>query len=293
MSFNWLHYKYLNPDLQFNTQDAYIRHYSIKGKNEQRKCNIYMEYPDFDYKQYALNYPDLSKFNKLFLENHWLQYGRTAKENRIYKILNTDETQTINILVRTCYRPSYFRKCINNILGQSYKNIRIICCYDDMRCLEYLNEITDERVEYSYINIDSNEHYKYNLYLNTLLEKVNDGWIIFLDDDDIFTTNQSLQIISQKMTNDNNFIYWSVKLGDRRILHPPNINKITLGQITTSEFSFHSKYKSIAKWQCKKAGDFSFVIDLFNANKFNCVEIKQILTQTQHNKSGLNGIKEK
>ena len=85
MSFNWIHYKYLNPDLQFNTQDAYIRHYSIKGKNEQRKCNIYMEYPDFDYKQYALNYSDLSRFDKLFLENHWLKYGRTTKENRTYK----------------------------------------------------------------------------------------------------------------------------------------------------------------------------------------------------------------
>ena len=313
MSFNWIHYKYLNPDLILKTEQACMEHYNKKGKNENRKCNIYMEYPDFDYKQYALNYSDLSRFNKSFLENHWLQYGRTTKENRTYKTLNTKNTinlasnlthntidlasnlthNTINILVRTTYRPSYFKVCIKNILGQSYKNIRIICCYDDIRCLEYLNDITDKRFEFSYINIDSIEHYKYNLYLNTLLEKVNDGWIIFLDDDDIFTTSQSLQIISQKMTNNNNFIYWSVKLGNKGIIHPPNINKIKVTQISGIGFTFHSKYKSIAKWQCKICADFSFATDLLNANKFNYVEIKQILTQTQHNQLGLNGMKEK
>ena len=85
MSFNWIHYKYLNPDLHLKTQEACVRHYRMKGKNEQRKYNIYMEYPDFDYKQYALNYLDLSRFGKGFLENHWLQYGRNTKENRTYK----------------------------------------------------------------------------------------------------------------------------------------------------------------------------------------------------------------
>ena len=293
--FDCIHYKHLNPDLHFNTKDDYINHYIIKGRDEKRKYNIYMKYPDFDYVQYALNYPDLSKYinNKIFLENHWLQIGRTIGEHRTYKMLNADETQTINILVRTTYRPSYFKRCIQNILCQSYKNIRIICCYDDMRCLEYLNDITDERFEFFYINIDSKERYKYNLYINTLLEKVTHGWIVFLDDDDIFTTHHSLQIISQKMTNDNNFIYWSVKLGNNTIIHPPDINKITIGKISGIGFAFHSKYKSIAKWRCKIVADFSFVIDLFNANKFDCVEIKQILAQTQHNKMGLNGAKEK
>jgi hypothetical protein len=42
----------------------------------------------------------------------------------------------INILLRTTYRPSYFPKCIESILNQTYKNIRIICCYDDVQCLE-------------------------------------------------------------------------------------------------------------------------------------------------------------
>ena len=97
MSFNWIHYKYLNPDLLLKTQVACMEHYNIKGKNEQRKCNIYMEYPDFDYKQYALNYSDLSRFDKSFLENHWLQYGRTTKENRTYKKIDVINNIICNI----------------------------------------------------------------------------------------------------------------------------------------------------------------------------------------------------
>ena len=291
MSFNWIHYKFLNLDLKLNTQGDYTRHYYMIGQKEARKCNIYMEYPDFDYKEYAYNYPDLFKYinNKIFLENHWIQFGIT--ENRTYKNLIKLDNNIINILVRTTYRPSYFKKCINNILEQSYTNIRIICCYDDIRCLDYLNDITDKRFEFFYINIDSTEHYKYNLYCNKLLEKVNDGWIMFLDDDDMFSTNYSLQIISEQMTHYNNFIYWSVKLGHNKIVHP-NINNITFGSISGIGFIFHSKYKDIAQWQCKRGGDFSFVIDLFNANKFNCIEINKVLTQTQHNKLGLNGVKE-
>jgi len=306
MSFNWLHYKYLNPDLdRLNTSENYKKHYLSKGRIEKRNCNLYMMYPDFNYKQYALNYPDLHKFidNKIFLENHWLKDG--IKQKRDYKNilipsvipsvipLNLVELPLINILLRTTYRPSYFNICIKNILSQSYKNIRIICCYDDTRCLEYLNQVNDKRFEFEYIMIDKKDHYKYNLYLNTLLDKVEDGWIIFLDDDDMFTTNQSLITISSGMTNENNFIFWSVKLGKNIIIHPPDINNIKEFKISGIGFCFNSKYKKIARWKCKKNADFSFISDLFIANKFNPFEIVQVLTQTQHSNYGMNGTKEK
>jgi hypothetical protein len=123
MSFNWIHYKYLNLDLNLNTEEDCNRHYNKIGKSEGRKCNIYMEYCDFDYKQYALNYPDLSKFNKLILENHWLQYGRI--ENRLYYnnidvINNIDRSKPIIIAVIPVFgREELFKYTIRRLYNKN------------------------------------------------------------------------------------------------------------------------------------------------------------------------------
>jgi hypothetical protein len=83
MSLNWRIYKILNPDLKFGTQIEYERHYLEYGKRERRPCSIYSFYPDFDYKQYQLNYVDLKYYNKPDLEVHWISVG--SKEYRTYK----------------------------------------------------------------------------------------------------------------------------------------------------------------------------------------------------------------
>ena len=146
MSFNWIHYKYLNQDLLLKTQEACLRHYNMKGKNEQRKCNIYMEYPDFDYKQYALNYSDLSRFDKSFLENHWLQYGRTTKENRTYK-----KKEVINNI-------------INNITNTvKIDNMKEIIKIDNMEEIIKINNLSQIYISNSLIHFKNRVCNKYNL----------------------------------------------------------------------------------------------------------------------------------
>lgn len=83
MSFNWRVYKALNPDLTFNTQVEFERHYLEYGKRERRPFSIYSQYPDFNYKNYQDNYKDLNYYGKIDLETHWILTGR--KEGRTYK----------------------------------------------------------------------------------------------------------------------------------------------------------------------------------------------------------------
>jgi hypothetical protein len=83
MSFNWIVYKALNPDLTFNTKIEFERHYLEYGRKERRPCSIYSLYPDFNYTNYKDNYTDLNYYNKLDLEVHWILVGR--KEGRTYK----------------------------------------------------------------------------------------------------------------------------------------------------------------------------------------------------------------
>jgi hypothetical protein len=82
MAFNFRHYYLLNNDLHKLNKTQLIEHYKIHGINENRKCNIYMEYPDFDPIQYKKNYPTiLNNYNNIQLEIEWLRVGRYKNRN--------------------------------------------------------------------------------------------------------------------------------------------------------------------------------------------------------------------
>lgn len=189
----------------------------------------------------------------------------------------------INILIRTTYRPEYFDKCINSIYKQKYKNFKIICCYDDERCLNYLRKY-ESKIEYFFIEIESNASHKYNAYCNYLMDAVKNGWIMFLDDDDLLASNKSLLIINNYLNNENNILFWQVKIG-KKIVIPINPNNIIKGQIDTNGFCFHSKYKNLTKWETKKSGDFYFITKLLKKHNFNKIKIPYILTSTISNKA--------
>ena len=85
MTFNWIQYKALNPNLEIagiKTEQQYKYHYNSYGKNENRMASIYDLYPDFNWEQYQYNYPNLDFSSKELYENHWLQYGRY--EDKVY-----------------------------------------------------------------------------------------------------------------------------------------------------------------------------------------------------------------
>ena len=94
-NYNWIHYRELNPDLikaNLNTMDQLNNHYYKYGINENRKINIYMEYPDFNWYQYVNNYEDLVTciHTKEAAENHWLKFGRYENRCYIYKLYTDD-----------------------------------------------------------------------------------------------------------------------------------------------------------------------------------------------------------
>ena len=202
------------------------------------------------------------------------------------------ELPPINILIRNTYRPSAFSKCIESILIQTYTNYKIIMCYDDDRCLEYLTPyMTHSKIEIFKVNRESEERYFYNLYCNYLLDKVNTGWIIFLDDDKKFTRADTLDIIYQNIKTEEDIILWKVKLGQYIIF--PNIHDIKFGEIDSTSFCFHSKFKDKSRWIAKQGSDFHYITNILNNTSLKRQFIPMILTQSVlENSFGQKGIKE-
>lgn len=289
-------------------------YYTVTDFNKKYKCRIsqyiknkYVEIEriEFDYKFYGRIYRDLIENNaktpnELF--NHWLVHGKLTDRKKNLGMLkkyyfnnlnkcnfkiNLDELykeeELINILIRTTNRKDDFLKCINSILEQDYKNYRIIICYDKIESLDYLNYLKNvKNVEYFYINNKSKKKYKFNLYCNTLMDMVYKGWIIFMDDDKIFTNKYCLKIINSKLIKENNFIIWDFLRPDA-IIKPNNIENIGLGEIDTSSFCFHNEKKHLGRWKDERASDYIFIKELLKNTNLKKVKIEKILVTTTFN----------
>jgi hypothetical protein len=204
--------------------------------------------------------------------------------------------QQINILVRNTYRPSYFPKCISSILNQIYQNFKVIMCYDDDDCLEYLDKYKNNpKIEiFKATEVNRTGRAFYNLYCNQLLDKVKKGWIMFLDDDDLLIDKNSLQDIANNLDNKDDMLFWKVKIADR-IIYPKNSHNIEKSHISGIGFCFNSKYKNLARWDCERCSDYRFITKLLkNKKDFKRKFVNKILTGVQHtDKMGLLGKSEK
>ncbi len=316
MDFDWKFYINYYGDLRkanINTEDLARKHWINFGKKEGRigsnpiKQNISNEC-EFDDKFYSAMYPDVRHKLKTRQEmyNHWKNEGKNDnrvccikkmqqtvenheniinKEHSIYKIKQVDKNQLkkINILIRTSNRPESFTKCINSILSQKYDNYNVIICYDKEESKLYLDNYKDnEKIEYFSINIVNPNKYKFNLYCNHLMDKVTDGYIMFLDDDDILCHDLVLNIINDHLKTENDLLIWRFMRPDK-LIYPKNTNNIILGNIDTTSFCFHNKFKNLHKWGDKQCGDFHFITGLIKKKKFNINIISYILTRTSYN----------
>lgn len=85
----------------------------------------------------------------------------------------------INILTRTSGRPKCFKRCVDSVKSQTYQNINHIVGADDDESYEYASELCDNVVKLEK-GVKNSEygvaHAPYNLYINKLLDEVEDGY---------------------------------------------------------------------------------------------------------------------
>lgn len=96
-----------------------------------------------------------------------------------------NEFPLINILVRTSNRPNDFKRCLASIVNQSYPNIRIIIGFDNPQALRYI----PKGLEVYPVSADKTVKYFYDLYIQQLMQYVDEGYILVLDDDDVLNPN--------------------------------------------------------------------------------------------------------
>lgn len=205
-----------------------------------------------------------------------------------------------HIIIRTSNRPVFFSNCIRSIQRQTYDKYKIIVGYDDELSGEYVERypfiqatkvqpmaFTEQARPASYTQV--NHQFLPNLYMNDLLKLTDDGFIIFLDDDDYLRSSESLKTISNHIQSDDDLILWRTQFSPQEQVpddhHFGEAPKFS--QINTSGFCFHSKYIQYAEWDSFRGSDY-FVAAKLHEVIPNKILIDQALTGTQMN-NGLSG----
>ena len=172
----------------------------------------------------------------------------------------------INILTRTSNRPLFFRDCVSSVRSQTHSAVRHIVGADDEASLNYARELVPDAVRLHRSEPEFSPHAfsaPYNLYLNTLMQEVSDGWIHFLDDDDAYTGADSLAVLASHMRDENSLLLWRVQFPDRVIPQYCFGHVPLLGDITGVGVAFHSKHRRYAQWDDVKGADHRVIERLF------------------------------
>ena len=107
------------------------------------------------------------------------------------------------------------------------------------------------------------EHFPPNLYLKIAEQHVIEGWVVYLDDDDVFDSPTVLEEIIQELVDKD--ILYLVKCKRSDGIHPSEefwdaMNKanypIMLNEVGSASIIYHTKYKDYTNWDEWRAGDF-------------------------------------
>ena len=310
MMFDPTFYRKIYPDLRFIPDDYQLEnHWLQNGSKEGRICceeqlrqfinELPYKFSLYDYQKY----PDVPS-NELDCLVHFYMHG--YKEGRVYsaqQLENTnnkleqqlsdeheiyddieidttyDDNKKINILIRTHARGKMFLNCISSVLSQTYKNYHVYIHVQNNKDLDYVNRSINNSEKITIIKgNESKTHYHHNTFCNNLIDCVSTGWLMFLDDDDQFTTSNALAIIVPELDK-NKIILWKYKRPDMII--SPDIEKdlTNPGTIASPTYCIHHKIAAMSTWPAKRQGDFHYIKPIYN--NLERVMIDYVLTKYQ------------
>jgi hypothetical protein len=213
-----------------------------------------------------------------------------------------DHPIKIYVLTRTSGRKNFFHECFDSVISQTYDNICHMVCYDDPASGEYVKKyheisgLGDRFKSYQVAKVkrEGGNHFPYNLYLNYLMDQIDresNGWIMFLDDDDVLANDHAVETIVKNILNEtrrsdirNRMLLWRVKFPpDRLVPRRVGGNRVPrIGDVSMIGFAFHVSWKDKIRFSDRKGGDHQFIRTLWNDLGLKPIWIDEILSKVNY-----------
>lgn len=236
---------------------------------------------------------DIGSFQRWYGEFGNSQIAYVDSYNNLIKKVKDlfiEEKPTVNILIRTAGRENYFSECINSIEKQDYDNINIIIGVEEgdlktmqyvrnyhYRCVFYKRDMTPKNPPNN--TEDYGVFFPYNRYLDDMIKRIPNGFIMYIDDDDCLKDERAVSKIVDKLGSEKDTVYWRVKMsGGRLVPSDENFGKKPICRdISGIGFCHHKNNK--VEWGFWKRGDYRVAKTLWNNSKNHFID--EILTGIQ------------
>jgi hypothetical protein len=200
-------------------------------------------------------YPNHNNQRTLLVENH-----KTLKEK--IQAIYIDELPTVNIITRTSNRPNAFAHCYKSIEGQDYPNINMVVTTDEQWGVAYTRPANARHLAMPKIEPKEKPkgenygvYFPQNEYID-IAQKLVNGYIIAIDDDDVFTCSNAVSEI-MKVAQKDALTIWRVDFNNN-IIHPNGSfgKEIKLFDITGIGICYHSDHIDATDWSQWKRADY-------------------------------------
>jgi hypothetical protein len=170
---------------------------------------------------------------------------------------------TANIIVRTSGRPQAFEVCMKSIELQDYPNINTIVTCDDIQSMVYtrgkrarLLKTYPKPIGEKPEGEEYGREFPSNVYIQEAQELIHDGYVIIMDDDNIFNSMNAVSLIMKNVEEDV-LTVWRLDFTQHKKLPGESVGKeIKLYDIDSACFCYHIKHKNLTDWSAWKRADF-------------------------------------
>jgi len=182
--------------------------------------------------------------------------------------------------MRTSGRPNGFNRAIGFLKKQTNQNFKLIVSVDDNESFNYVKKTNYdcEIVKVKKHKRQHPNHNPYNLYVNELISKVNDGWYVVIDDDDEILTTL-VEDIHENCKHENSVYIFKIDFCGRLIPSYSFGHSVQFADISSSCIVMNFKNKNIAKWKPVRGGDFHYISDIVATKKLKVKWVNSTLTK--------------
>lgn len=187
--------------------------------------------------------------------------------------------KTLNIIVRTHQRPNYFRKCIESIFNQNYKNRRVIVIVDDRETEEYVTPYKQDGKIDAIVKVDKadfksgdfrklqvagickkakdRDRHFYDLYINKVTAELEEGFCWVVDDDKELADTATVSKMMKKLTTEDQVLIVQHQMTHKTVPTKDfwKVVPLTRGEVDMSCFVWHVSKSEFAQFDGHGAGD--------------------------------------
>lgn len=195
----------------------------------------------------------------------------------------------LSVVIRTHDRPEMFKRCIESVRNQTHKNIDIIVGVDTPGSFTYAKKYKPTKIiKCTPRDNVSATDFPANEYISHLMEEINDGFILILDDDNFIADPQGVEKLFKQIDKEWCIYMIRYRYPDGR-LFPDNrqfrSKKIENGGVDWASHVFHSRFKNVSKSKPLYNADYYWIKNMVSRVKTTkWINLDLVHTDTPANK---------